>query len=154
MNSFAVSGRLCILAALLGMGCETIIDPVFTPSREDVSGGFFYRAYGPGPQSALLLVGSVQVVVRDDSSLSGTWEIEWAPGADRSSAVGPQVGTGSVGGQYGSEHTLIDLNPGWADNNVFLVAYADGGDLTGAWYHSTLVGSVAGGRFELRRLGP
>jgi hypothetical protein len=111
-----------------------------------------YRSVRPGQ---LLLVGTVTLDVRPDSSLAGSWVIRWAPGADTTATVGPQVGTGTLHGRYDGERTQIDLNPGWADNNVYLLAAAaDHGQLTGQWQHSTLIGPVAQGRFELRRRRP
>ena len=40
--------------------------------------------------------------------------------------VGPQVGTGDLRGEWDVEGQSIffDMNPGWADNNVFLVGHA------------------------------
>jgi len=140
------------LAVVLGLACGNgIPDPAVAPRFEDLAGAFEYRAYdGSG---RLLLVGTVTLATGEDSTLTGTWEIRWAPGADTTATVGPQVGTGTLGGRYGEEHTLVDLNPGWADNNVYLLAEdADEGHLAGQWQHSTLIGPAADGPFELRRL--
>jgi hypothetical protein len=141
---------LIALAAVLSWGCDGgTSGQVAAPRLEDLDGAFEYRAFDADGQ--LLLVGSVTLEVRGDSSITGTWEIGWAPGADRTTVVGPQVGTGTLAGSVGAEHTWIDLNPGWADNNVFLLAStADHGALAGQWQHSTFIGPVAEGRFELR----
>lgn len=142
--------RWTALAVALALGCGNEINQVAAPRLEDVHGGFEYRAYDP--DGRLLLVGAVTLEARADSAITGTWEIGWAPGADTTAVVGPQVGTGTLAGRYDGENTLIDLNPGWADNNVFLVAgAANGADLSGEWQHSTFIGPVAEGRFELRR---
>jgi hypothetical protein len=136
------------LVAALGFACVGADRPL-APRLEDVDGGFEYRAYdGDGE---LLLVGTVTLETDADSSIAGTWEIRWAPGADTTTVVGPQVGSGTLAGWLRAEYAAIDLNPGWADNNVFLVARAeDHGALRGEWHYSTFIGPVAEGRFELR----
>jgi hypothetical protein len=147
----ALTLRLTALAAVLGWGCGGgTSGQILAPRLEDLHGGFEYRAFDdPG---RLLLVGSVTLEMKADSSIAGTWEIRWAPGADTTAVVGPQVGTGTLAGRFGAEQTAIDLNPGWADNNVFLIAREAGdGELAGRWQHSTFIGPVAEGRFEVRR---
>jgi hypothetical protein len=143
--------RAGVLSAVLGLGCGGgASNETLAPRLEGLAGRFAYRAFdGRGD---LLLVGTITLQAVEDSRLAGTWEIRWAVGADTTAIVGPQVGTGTLGGRVGPDQTLIDLNPGWADNNVYLFARTAGdGDLTGRWQHSTLIGPVAEGRFELRR---
>lgn len=143
--------RLIALAAVLGWGCDGgTSGQVAAPRLDHLGGAFEYRAFDA--DGHLLLVGSATLQVSRDSSIAGTWEIGWAPGADTTAVVGPQVGTGTLAGSVGAEHTWIDLNAGWADNNVFLLARtADDGALAGQWQHSTFIGLVAEGLFELRR---
>ncbi|MGH7530212.1 MAG: hypothetical protein ACREMN_07495 [Gemmatimonadales bacterium] len=143
---------LTAAALVLALGCGNgTPGPILAPRLDDVDGRFEYRADdGSGHP---LLVGTVTLAVAQDSSITGTWAMRWAAGADTTAPVGPQVGTGTLAGHAGTECSIINLNPGWADNNVFLVLRrtADG-LLAGQWQHSTLVGVVAEGRFELRPL--
>jgi hypothetical protein len=45
----------------------------------------------------------------------------------------------------------LNLNPGWADNNVFLAIRSAGpGVWTGSREHSTIAGPVAGGTVSLQ----
>lgn len=138
-------------ALVVGLGCGNgIPDPKLAPHLDDLNGSFAYSAFDATGQP--LLVGSLTIEAAPDSTLSGTWSIHWAPGADTTATIGPQVGTGTLAGRSGSDGVFVDLNPGWADNNVFLMGGAAPGILAGEWQHSTILGPVAQGRFTLRRL--
>lgn len=140
------------IALVLGLGCGNgIPDPKPAPRLDDLTGLFEYRA--SDERGRALLVGTVTLAVGTDSTLTGTWDIRWVSGADTTAIVGPQVGTGTLAGRSGAEHGTIDLNPGWADNNVYLlIGQTNEGLLAGEWQHSTFVGPVAQGRFTLQRL--
>ncbi|MBI1723173.1 MAG: hypothetical protein HYR48_04620 [Gemmatimonadetes bacterium] len=99
---------------------------------------------------APLLAGRMGLDTHRDASVTGTWTIGWAPGADTSVAVGPQVGTGMLGGSIDNGKLFLNLNPGWIDNNVFLYGTVRDGEIAGTWSYSTLVGSVGGGSFVAR----
>jgi len=98
-----------------------------------------------------LLVGQLALDFATDGSISGTWRIGWAPGADRDAQVGPQVGEGQVRGVLANGQAQLDMNPGWADNNVYLSGALGPGGIGGAWSWSTLLGHVSGGAFMARR---
>lgn len=100
-------------------------------------------------QGAPLLAGSLRLVVHDDSTVTGTWAIDWVAGADTTTPVGPQVGSGTFSGQlYGDGSVALNLNPLFADNNVFLNASATVAGLSGAWSWSGIAGPLASGRFS------
>jgi len=62
------------------------------------------------------------------------------------------VGTGQLVGTLLGDQVRIGLNPGWADNNLHLAAEQRTAErIAGRWSHSTIVGPIAQGRFELRR---
>ena len=94
-----------------------------------------------------ILEGRITFTITGDSLISGEWVIGWAPGADTTRPVGPQVGSGRLAGSRIGNDFAIDLNPGWADNNVFLVARPVDGGWNGEWSWSTLVGPVEHGTF-------
>ena len=116
------------------------------PAAGDLQGPYRYLAYDSN--SALLLTGQLRIVPLDDSTLGGTWEIHWAAGADTTRPVGPQVGTGLLQGSRIGARWHLTLTPGWADNNVDLMAEARAGALMGAWVHSIITGPHAGGSFQ------
>lgn len=137
------------LGALLA-ACGATKD-VLVPSPDAVPGGLYaYEAYTMA--GAPLLSGTMLLDVHRDASVTGTWSIGWVPGADTSVAVGPQVGAGMLRGSIENGMLLLDLNPGWADNNVFLSGTARNGAIVGTWGYSTLVGAVSGGSFVVRIL--
>lgn len=126
-------------------------DPTLSPAGGDPSG-----AYGYVARSGLtpVVTGTVTLAVDGDSVVTGTWQLQRVPGSDTTIQVGPQLGAGTLAGRLSvSGLVAVDLNPGWADNNVFLVLGGATRDrLTGTWSHSTLIGPVAGGPAELQRL--
>jgi hypothetical protein len=119
------------------------------PGPAHLSGAYTYTAFDD--RGGVLLVGRLVVEQRPDSVLVGTWEIGWAPGADTSTEVGPQVGTGKLYGSVQNGRPSVDLNPGWADNNVFLVGESGHREITGEWSWSTFTGPRTGGAFVARR---
>ena len=99
-----------------------------------------------------ILEGRITLRFHSDSLVSGTWSIGWVPGADTTQEVGPQVGAGQLAGsRIGRDSFAIDLNPGFADNNVILTAVRSADGVTGTWYWATFAGSRGGGRFTAKR---
>ncbi|MEM1268927.1 MAG: hypothetical protein AAGI08_02660, partial [Bacteroidota bacterium] len=92
---------------------------------------------------------------RTAEGVSGTWAFEAAQTGLDEQEIGPQLGMGSLEGGIGSDGEIwINLNPGLADNNVFLSGrFTENarGELSGTWSYSTFVGSVAGGTFAAER---
>lgn len=137
---------LLVIAAIFA--CS---DPALSPVSGDPSGVYGYVA-----QSGVIPVvtGTMTLQVAEDSAVTGSWELRRVPGSDPTIPVGPQLGSGTLAGRLdASGFVAVDLNPGWADNNVYLLL--DGytpSRLTGTWGHATLIGPVAGGPVELQRL--
>jgi hypothetical protein len=135
---------LGLLVAVAGAACS---DGVTGP--DELSGVYAYQ--GTDSTGTLLLIGTLQLAFSPDSSVTGSWAIDWAPDADTDTEVGPQVGEGTLQGRWGADGLFLDLNPGVADNNVFLagtlVRDIPAPQLAGDWSHSTLVGAVAAGLF-------
>ena len=70
-------------------------------------------------------------------------------GADTTAQVGPQVGHGTLSGrQIADGGVQLDLNPFYADNNVFLSATVGVTGLSGVWSWSGFAGPIANGRFQ------
>lgn len=120
------------------------------PTGGDIeSGAFVYQARSATGQ--LLLEGQLEFRVGADSTIFGSWIIRWAPGADRTIAVGPQVGAGQLTGYLTGTDLFLGLNPEMRDNNVNLRATRSPQGMTGRWEWSTFAGLTAGGTFEALR---
>jgi hypothetical protein len=137
---------LLAVAAIIACGDSTL-----STAGGDPSGAYIYVA-----RSGLtpVVTGTVTLLVDEDSAVTGSWELRRVPGSDTTIQVGPQLGSGTLAGRLNASGMVaVDLNPGWADNNVFLAFSATARDLlTGTWDHATIIGPVAGGPVELRRL--
>ena len=95
-----------------------------------------------------LLDGSLSLTFPTDSTVTGTWQIRWSAGADTTSPVGPQIGTGSLVGTRRADTLLLELNPGYVDNNVSLRGVATSGGLRGDWRWATIAGPFTSGPFS------
>ena len=145
--------------ALLLAGCELFDDPgpaqgsVF-PDPASLNGGFQYSAWDA--QGRLAVVGTISLTVHGDTLITGVWDLEWAPGADTTAVVGPQVGTGTLVGWLWNSRNYTnwgaDLNPGYADNNVFIGGKFGGDEPSTGWSFSGFPGLISQGRLTLVRL--
>lgn len=134
------------ISALL-VGCDDLL--VQAPNG-DLSGVYAYLAQAGHVD---VVSGIVRLQVQDDSSVTGTWELQRVPGTDTSITVGPQLGSGTLQGRRSTNGLWLDLNPDWVDNNVFLALRPPvSSTLSGTWDHSTIVGPVTGGSVRLQRL--
>lgn len=95
-----------------------------------------------------LLDGSLSLTFPTDSTVAGTWQIRWSAGADTTSQVGPQVGMGTLIGTRRADTLLLELNPGYFDNNVSLRGVATSGGLRGDWTWATIAGPFTSGPFS------
>lgn len=135
------------LSLLLGTLTLAACEGELGPTPDGVEQIWAYTAFSP---TGLPAVSGTFHVVTEGRDFKGSWETHLVlPNAD----MGPQVGTGTLRGSWDIEGQTIglDMNPGWADNNVFLTGRFVGRDLEGTWSHSTIMGPVAGGDFVARR---
>ncbi len=82
--------------------------------------------------------------------ITGTWQLSRT---DDTAQIGPQVGTGTLEGTVSEKNEIvINLNPGIADDNIFLVGRFDNdlyGNFSGEWTYSTFIGPTEQGTFEV-----
>ena len=143
---------LLATATALGGACSGKLTPPTSPgdvAARDLGGSYRYLAFDSA--GTLLLEGQLVLAPLDISTLTGTWVIQWAPGADTTQPVGPQVGSGLVHGVPAGDRRHLSLTPGLADNNVDLLAGVQEGDLAGVWAHSIITGPHSGGSFQAVR---
>lgn len=85
-------------------------------------------------------------------NVAGTWNLMKVKDAEK---LGPQIGTGDLEGSVSAVGEIwLNLNPGWADNNVFLAGHFSSHSLDefeGTWTYSTFVGPTNSGSFEAKR---
>ena len=144
IRQWFVAGLVVTVAACESAGS----DPLVLQS----GGNYSYEAYAPS--GARVLQGIIHLewpitstIDRSDMPIIGTWSIHWVPGADQQTAVGGQVGEGTLVGRVGEEGLALDLNPANADDNVTLHAIVRGNTLLGNWTWSSLTGPTTKGRF-------
>lgn len=113
------------------------------------AGGFEYSAFiVPGQP---ILQGRINLEFPDDSTVTGTWTIAWADGADTTLEVGPQVGIGRLVGTRHADTIVIQLNPDFADNNVGLLAVTTADGWRGEWEWVAFAGPRSRGPFTASR---
>jgi hypothetical protein len=139
----ATSRRACVAAlmacAAVASGCS---------ERGDLQPGdrFAYVAYDAS--GTVVIRGTLRFTSLARGAVEGEWRLAAVSNADD---LGPQVGAGRFAGDLEAGELILDLNPGTADNNVFLNGVLEGSRITGRWSWSTLLGDVNGGRFEAER---
>jgi hypothetical protein len=142
--------RASFLAALgLGLaacGTEASSPTPLPSAKRSDSGSLYYVATTPSGEP--LLTGQLNITILADSTIVGTWSIQWAPGADRTIEVGDQIGLGTLEGRQSDGRLSISLNPGYRDNNVDLLGIPDGKGFSGTWVWSTFAGPRTQGRFS------
>ncbi|MEO8031988.1 MAG: hypothetical protein ABJC74_11585 [Gemmatimonadota bacterium] len=130
-----------ILLLLLAAACS---------SGSPMAGGLPLNEFhyvGRSPAGMAVLDGRLHLDYRDDSTVSGSWEIRWLPGADTTLQAGPQVGSGQLSGRWHGTTLVLDLNPNYADNNVILSALPVGNGWSGTWAWATIGGIETEGHF-------
>ena len=108
-----------------------------------------YSYSGYNSKGVLVVLGSITLAVTDSQVVSGTWRLECIAQGEK---VGPQTGSGTLKGSIQDSRVALNLNPGWADNNVFLSGTFDKDRFSGTWMWSTFVGSTSEGRFEALKI--
>jgi hypothetical protein len=107
---------------------------------------YTYRAYTSA--GVLAVSGSITLARTDSTTVAGSWVLNGISSTDR---VGPQIGAGTLAGRIEGSKLSINLNPGWADNNVILAGSVEGEKIAGTWSWVTFAGPASSGTFEAVR---
>ncbi len=139
----------CLVACLALAGCSLFFaDDGAEGDYEDV-----YRYTASDAAGETVVTGTLYLVyvpsdvMNEPDLLQGRWRL------DAAENTGPQDGEGLLEGTDENDVLSINLNPGVADDNVFLhgAFEDDRARMAGEWSYATLVGPVAGGAFEAVR---
>jgi hypothetical protein len=106
------------------------------------TGTYRYTAFLEGSP---VVEGFLQLDVLTTTQVSGSWE--FARIGSSTIQVGPQVGTGTLEGSFDGAVLSMNLNPGVADNNVFLSGTFQGDTIRGEWSFSGFPGVISQGTF-------
>jgi len=106
-----------------------------------------YRYLGYDGTGGLVVTGWLAIATQDNP-IEGSWRLART---GNSGEIGPQTGRGQFSGSLDRESLNLDLNPGWADNNVFLSGTLAEGVYRGGWVYETFAGPVAQGTFVAER---
>lgn len=122
-----------------GDGEEDLLRPL-------APGVYTYRADDASGRAAA--EGRLSLVSDAAGGITGSWRIARV-GEFRE--IGPQLGAGLLAGALEGDSAWINLNPGWADNNVLLVGRLTADQFEGRWQWIGFAGVQAGGDFDARR---
>jgi hypothetical protein len=143
----------CLTAAACGSGTGPPEPACVTNAGlADVAGTFAYAAFDGSGRP--VLEGTLVLTPQPSLGVTGTWTIGWSAGADTTALVGPQVGSGDLVGVFAGGQITLDLNPGFADNDVGLSGCVTVEGFAGTWSYSGIAGPVAGGTFSATFVSP
>jgi hypothetical protein len=118
----------------------------------DLEGERTYTYTAFAEDGTRLLVGTIVLHPRYsrldfEQEIEGSWTIGWAPGADTTSLVGPQVGSGVLAGVATEEGITLYLPQITTDSSVQLSGTVRNNEFRGEWSYTTIAGPVARGEF-------
>lgn len=105
--------------------------------------------YTARDSSAEVVRGILWIAVDDSGRIAGRWQLEQV--RPTSSPIGPQTGEGELVGMIEEAEFWINLNPEYADNNVFLVGTSGDDGLKGVWQFLGFPGVLGRGTFEAHK---
>lgn len=134
-------GLMLLTSLALLAGCKDSGDTI--RSNEPASGIYQYKALDPKHQ--VVVTGTLTMRIDDAGLVQGEWALEKQGSFEK---TGPQIGAGTLEGSIQNNDIQINLNPGWADNNVLLSGRFERGAWVGTWSWVTFAGPTSGGSFE------
>jgi len=128
---------LGVFIATAGAGCGDATGPDAVPQ-----GAYAYSGFDES--GALVIQGWLTLDTHDPARVTGAWHLEPVGNVAN---LGPQTGDGRLAGQANGNVVVVDLNPGFADNNVVLDGRLGDGTYDGRWTYSGLAGPINSGTF-------
>ena len=91
--------------------------------------------------------GVLNLSINATNRVQGDWNLHEV-NTNKLKRLGPQTGSGKLIGQIIEGKINLDLNPGWADNNVILDGLITSTNIMGTWGYYGFAGKLRGGKFE------
>lgn len=105
-------------------------------------GAYAYKGYDS--TDVKIVCGWIKFDFDDSSMVSGEWELDKIGDPQN---IGPQIGSGELVGNVQDDQLYINLNPQYADNNVFLTSPYSDQKLEGTWNYAGFPGVINHGSF-------
>jgi hypothetical protein len=121
---------------------------VFWSCEDEKESEDIYQYSGYDSLGVQIIEGSLFFEYGDSILISGEWDFNVIGSPEN---IGPQTGEGEYIGTVENNQLLINLNPEWADNNVFLEGTIDGNKITGNWVYSGFGGVMNHGAFSAEK---
>ena len=106
-----------------------------------------YRYKGFDTNGTLVVEGVLNLNINNTNRVEGDWKLHEVKPQNIKS-LGSQIGSGKLAGQINKSKINLDLNPGWADNNVLLSGEVTTTNISGTWGYYGFAGEIVGGKFE------
>ncbi|UCG06347.1 MAG: hypothetical protein JSV83_20950 [Desulfobacterales bacterium] len=135
-----LAGTLSLLM-FIGMACTANTQD---RSASSISVGI-YNYIAKDNNGAVIAEGKLEITSVAANAINGKWELKTSAPMEQ---TGPQDGQGKIGGQLSRNKIILDLNPGWRDNNVVLSGTFQKGKLSGTWGWYGIAGAMQEGTFE------
>jgi len=109
-----------------------------------------YKYTGYDSTGQKVITGYLWIDSVDSSTVKGSWEFKLVGNCEN---LGPQIGKGNFDGVKNSNGNMsLNLNPGWIDNNVFLIGSFQNSYYGGDWNYVGFPGVINTGSFEAHRV--
>ena len=106
-----------------------------------------YAYKGFDGKGAKVVEGVLNLQLNDTNTVSGDWDFHTVD-SRVSDKIRKTTGSGKLVGTVKGKNISLDLNPGWADNNVILNGDITTTNISGTWGHYGFAGLMVGGKFE------
>lgn len=110
------------------------------------SGSYTYRAFDSAENQ--IVTGWMTINFDLENNIRGEWHFTSIGNPQN---IGPHTGNGQLEGSRDNGVIWINLNPDWADNNVFLKDTVDNEIFSGHWEYAGFAGIINSGTFTTTR---
>jgi hypothetical protein len=152
MKSFIATAlavvAICQISFFSGCNIITPTDPFYGRGTDSTlkaltTMSFTYTGFDRSGNE--IVRGILEIYYRDSTTVGGSWKFTATGSAPD---IGPQVGKGTLEGTALGDTLFLNLNPGFADNNVFLSGVLHGGSFSGTWTWVGFAGVINQGTFR------